>query len=163
AADGTVLPPGSSGELWVRGPQVSGEYRGAGSLLDSDGWFRTRDLARFDGDGYLFVEGRADDTIIRGGENIAPAEIEDVLLRHPGVREAAVVGLPDEEWGEPLGAVVVPHQGVDVEAETLRSWVRRRLRGAKTPDVVLFREELPYTPTGKLLRRELADAVDGSA
>ena len=163
AADGTVLPPGSSGELWVRGPQVSGEYRGAGSLLDSDGWFRTRDLARFDGDGYLFVEGRADDTIIRGGENIAPAEIEDVLLRHPGVREAAIVGLPDEEWGERIAAFVVPHQGVDVDAETLRSWVRRRLRGSKTPDVVLFREELPYTATGKLLRRELADAVDGSA
>lgn len=97
--DGTALSPGHSGELWVRGPQVSGEYKGAESPRDEDGWFRTRDLAHFDSAGYLFIEGRADDTIIRGGENIAPAEVEDALLRHDAVREAAVVGLADQEWG----------------------------------------------------------------
>ena len=148
-------PPGSPGELWVRGPQVSGEYKGADALLDADGWFPTRDLAHFDGDGYLFLAGRADDTIIRGGENIAPAEIEDVLLRHASVREAAVVGVPDEEWGERIAAFVVVHEDATVDAEALRTWVRTRLRGSRTPDTVDFLAELPYTPTGKLLRRQL--------
>jgi acyl-CoA synthetase (AMP-forming)/AMP-acid ligase II len=163
AGDGTVQPSGSRGELWVRGPQVSGEYKGAGSLVDADGWFRTRDLALFDDDGYLFLEGRADDTIIRGGENIAPAEVEDALLRHAAVREAAVVGLPDEEWGERIAAFVVTHDGAEVDVETLRSWVRSLLRGSKTPDVVIFQDALPYTPTGKLLRRELVNALGRGA
>ncbi|WP_210588554.1 class I adenylate-forming enzyme family protein [Streptomyces sp. GESEQ-35] len=158
-ASGAELPEGVPGELWVRGSQVSGEYRGAAALLDADGWFHTRDLAHFDADGYLFIEGRADDTIIRGGENIAPAEVEDVLLRHDAVREAAVVGVPDEEWGERIAAFVVTHTGRSVDAETLRAWVRTRLRGSKTPDLVVFRDELPYTPTGKLLRRELSTAL----
>lgn len=134
---------------------MSGEYKGAESPLDKDGWFRTRDLAHFDSDGYLFIEGRADDTIIRGGENIAPAEVEDALLRHDAVREAAVVGLADQEWGERIAAFVVVHEGTEVDGETLRDWVRARLRGSKTPDLIVFRDELPYTPTGKLLRREL--------
>ncbi len=156
---GTVAAAGGPGQLWVRGPQVSGEYRGAAAPLDADGWFPTRDLARFDADGYLFVEGRADDTIIRGGENIAPAEVEDVLLRHAAVREAAVVGVPDEEWGERIAAFVVVHEGAAVDAEALREWVRGQLRGSRTPDVVVFRAELPYTPTGKLLRRELLTTI----
>jgi len=154
-ASGPVQLPGVSGELWVRGAQVSGEYKGAAALLDADGWFHTRDLAHFDDAGYLFVAGRADDTIIRGGENVAPAEVEDVLLRHAAVREAAVVGVPDEEWGERIAAFVVTHEGRAVDAEALRTWVRSHLRGSKTPDVVFFRDELPYTPTGKLLRRRL--------
>lgn len=148
------------GELWVRGPQVSGEYLGAGSVLDPDGWFPTRDRASIDADGYVFVEGRADDTIIRGGENIAPAEIEDVLVRHPGVAEAAVVGTPDEQWGQRITAVVVPH-GAPVGAEELRAFVREHLRGSRTPDEVVFRAELPYTPTGKLLRRTLVAELTG--
>ncbi|WP_030597888.1 class I adenylate-forming enzyme family protein [Streptomyces fulvoviolaceus] len=156
---GRAQPPGTTGELWVRGPQVSGEYKGAAALLDADGWFHTRDLARFDDEGHLFVEGRADDTIIRGGENIAPAEVEDVLLWHAAVREVAVVGVPDEEWGERIAAFVVVHDGASVDAEGLRTWVRARLRGSKTPDLVVFREELPYTPTGKLLRRELSTTL----
>ena len=161
--DGADLPAGAPGELWVRGPQVSGEYAGAGSVLDPDGWFPTRDRARIDGDGYLYVEGRADDTIIRGGENIAPAEIEDVLLAHAAVRQVAVVGRPDPDWGERLVAVVVPAPGArpagaDTAAE-LRAFVRARLRGSRTPDEVVFRDDLPYTPTGKLLRREVAAAL----
>ncbi|KKD07844.1 class I adenylate-forming enzyme family protein [Streptomyces sp. WM6386] len=154
-ASGAAQPAGVAGELWVRGPQVSGEYMGDATLPAPDGWFHTRDLAHFDDDGYLFIEGRADDTIIRGGENIAPAEVEDVLLRHAAVREAAVVGVPDEEWGERIAAFVVTHAGASVDADALRAWVRARLRGSKTPDVVVFRDELPYTPTGKLLRRRL--------
>ncbi|WP_395106260.1 class I adenylate-forming enzyme family protein [Actinomadura sp. SCN-SB] len=161
SAGGAVLPPGETGELWVRGPQVSGEYRGLDSPLDEDGWFHTRDLARFDADGYLFIEGRADDTIIRGGENIAPAEIEDVLMTHPAVRDVGVTGLPDEEWGERIAAFVVLHEGIAADEDGLRSWVRDRLRGSKTPDLVVFKEALPYTPTGKLLRRQLT-ALDGA-
>ncbi|TDD92978.1 long-chain fatty acid--CoA ligase [Actinomadura darangshiensis] len=161
--DGREAPGGTVGELWVRGPQVSGEYAGLGSVLDADGWFPTRDLARLDEEGYLFLAGRADDTIIRGGENIAPAEIEDVLLLHDAVREAAVVGVADPDWGERLVAVVVPAGpavpgGEDLGAE-LRAFVRSRLRGSRTPDEVVFRGELPYTQTGKLLRREIIAAL----
>ncbi len=156
--EGRVLPVGEPGELWVRGPQISGEYLETGSVVDGDGWFPTRDRAYLDEGGYLFIEGRADDTIIRGGENIAPAEVEDVILEHPGVREVAVLGMPDEEWGERLVAIVVPRGPID--AEELRAFVRSRIRGSRTPDDVYLRdEELPKTPTGKLLRRELIDSL----
>jgi acyl-CoA synthetase (AMP-forming)/AMP-acid ligase II len=150
---GVDLPAGEVGEIWVRGEQVSGEYLGHGGSLDDHGWFPTRDRGRVDADGYLFVEGRSDDTIIRGGENVAPAEIEDVLLEHPAVREVAVVGVPDEEWGERIAAAIVLHDEADVSADELREWVRERLRSSKTPDVVGFLDELPVTETGKLLRR----------
>jgi acyl-CoA synthetase (AMP-forming)/AMP-acid ligase II len=157
--DGSVLAPGQTGLVFLRGDQVSGEYAGS-SLLDADGWFPTRDRGWVDAEGYLFIEGRADDTIIRGGENIAPAEIEDVLLEHPGVADVVVVGLPDDEWGQRLAAVVVRSEGTAVEAEELRAWVRSRLRSSKTPDTVEFRAELPRTDTGKLLRRTvLAELV----
>lgn len=154
--EGTPLAVGVVGELWVRGPQVSGEYLGSGSVTDAGGWFPTRDRAHLDEAGYLFIEGRADDTIIRGGENIAPAEVEDVIAEHPAVREVAVIGLPDEEWGERLVAVVVARG--PLEAEELRAFVRARIRGSRTPDDVFIRDdELPKTPTGKLLRRELVE------
>ncbi len=153
--DGTVLPVGRRGELWVRGAQVSGEYRGLGSVLDDDGWFPTHDVARFDAEGYLFIEGRADDTIIRGGENIAPAEIEDVLGRYPAVRDVAVVGLPDEEWGQRIVAVIVERPNQRIDPEAVQAFVRSHLRGSRTPDEVVVTEELPYGPTGKLLRRDL--------
>jgi acyl-CoA synthetase (AMP-forming)/AMP-acid ligase II len=149
------LPAGASGNIHVRGEQVSGEYRGAGSLLDDGGWFATRDRGWVDDDGYLFVEGRTDDTIIRGGENIAPAEIEDVLLDHPAIAEAAVVGIPDEHWGRVIAAAVVLRPGQAIAAEKLRRWARNRLRGSKTPALVVIREALPQTSTGKVLRREL--------
>jgi acyl-CoA synthetase (AMP-forming)/AMP-acid ligase II len=154
---GQSLGPGESGLVFVRGDQISGEY-GAGNALDGEGWFATRDLGRLDADGYLFIEGRADDTIIRGGENIAPAEIEDVLLTHPGITEAAVVGVPDAEWGQRLAAVVVGSGDPD----EIKRWVRDRLRSSKTPDVVVFRDELPRTETGKLLRRVLLTELEAT-
>jgi len=151
------------GELWVRGAQVSGEYLGQTAAVDRDGWFPTRDRGWVDDDGYLFIEGRADDTIIRGGENIAPAEIEDVLLTHPAVESAAVVGLPDDEWGQCIGAAVVLRPGASVDAAGLREWARTRLRSSRTPDVIAFRDALPVTETGKLLRREvLADLLESA-
>ncbi|MBF4997277.1 long-chain fatty acid--CoA ligase [Nocardia sp. BSTN01] len=152
-ATGAALAPGEIGELWVRGAQVSGEYLGSGSVLDADGWFHTRDRAHLDEAGYLFISGRTDDTIIRGGENIAPAEIEDVLGTHPAVKDVAVVGLPDDEWGARIVAAVVALR--DVGADELRDFVRARLRGSRTPDEVVFRADLPCTPTGKVIRREL--------
>lgn len=147
---GKLADAGETGLVFVRGEQVSGEYGGR-SVLDADGWFATRDLGRLDEGGYLFVEGRADDTIIRGGENIAPAEIEDVLLTHPGVTEAAVIGVPDAEWGQRLVAVIVG----DGDPGEIRTWVKQHLRSSKTPDEIVFRAELPKTETGKLLRRTL--------
>lgn len=145
------------GEIWCRGEQISGEYLGREAVTDDDGWFPTRDRGWFDDDGYLFIEGRADDTIIRGGENIAPAEIEDVLLQHPSVADAAVVGVPDDEWGQRIEAAVVLRGG-GVDADALRAFCLEHLRSSKTPDRIVVRTELPHTDTGKLLRRAvLAD------
>ena len=140
--------------MYLRGEQISGEYD-QGSVVDADGWFPTRDRGWVDADGYLFIEGRADDTIIRGGENIAPAEIEDVLVRHDLVADSVVVGVPDDEWGQRIAAVVVLEPGATLTADELQDYCRIHLRGSKTPEIIEFRAELPRTPTGKLLRREV--------
>ncbi|MET0909139.1 MAG: long-chain fatty acid--CoA ligase, partial [Ilumatobacteraceae bacterium] len=121
------LAVGETGMLFLRGEQISGEYA-TGSLLDDAGWFCTRDHGWVDADGYLFIEGRADDTIIRGGENIAPAEFEEVLLAHPAVEEACVVGIPDDEWGQRVEAAVVLRAGTSTSADELREAVRAALR-----------------------------------
>jgi acyl-CoA synthetase (AMP-forming)/AMP-acid ligase II len=155
ADDGTVLGPGETGELYVRGDQVSGRYAEIGSVLDAEGWFPTRDVAMLDDQNYLFIGGRSDDTIIRGGENIAPAEIEDVLVEHPDVHDVAVIGPEDPQWGQIIVAVVVPAAGADPDPDRLREHVRSHLRGSRTPDRVVFRDELPTNATGKVLRREL--------
>jgi acyl-CoA synthetase (AMP-forming)/AMP-acid ligase II len=158
---GNVLPPGETGELFVRGEQVSGRYTGIGSVLDENGWFPTKDIAMLDDEGYLFIGGRSDDTIIRGGENIAPAELEEVLVEHPHVRDVAVVGVEDPQWGQAIVAVVVPAADVDPDPEELREFVRKSLRGSRTPDEVVFRDELPTTATGKVLRREIIQTLTG--
>lgn len=105
---------------------------GSAAAVDERGYFYTRGRARLDAEGYLFIEGRVDDTIIRGAENIAPAEIEDVLMRHPDIADAAVVGVPDEEWGQRIDAVVVARDGAEVDDQALREHVRAALRGSKT-------------------------------
>jgi acyl-CoA synthetase (AMP-forming)/AMP-acid ligase II len=158
-----VLAPGEVGLIFVRGDQVSGEY-GGHSALDAEGWFPTRDRGWIDAEGYVFIEGRADDTIIRGGENIAPAEIEDVLLAYPGITEAAVMGVPDPEWGQRLVAVVVWDPSAQAaDPEQVREFVRSRLRSSKTPESIVSRSELPKTDTGKLLRRVLqAELSEGA-
>lgn len=162
ADDGTVRQAGQTGELFVRGEQVSGRYAEIGSVLDDDGWFPTKDVAMLDDDGYLFIGGRSDDTIIRGGENIAPAEIEDVLVEHPSVRDCAVVGPEDPQWGQIIVAVVVPADGANPDPDELREHVRAHLRGSRTPDRVVFRDELPTNATGKVLRRELVNELSRS-
>ena len=152
---GAILGPGERGEIYVRGEQVSGEYLGRDSTLDGEGWFPTRDSGSMDEEGYLFIEGRADDIIVRGGENMSPGEIEDVLLEHEAVADAAVVGLPDEQWGEAVAAAVVTKPGRSVSEEEIRNWVKGRLRSSRTPERIDFRDELPYNELGKLLRRKL--------
>jgi acyl-CoA synthetase (AMP-forming)/AMP-acid ligase II len=151
--EGERLGPGERGEIYVRGEQVSGEYAGRGTSLDKEGWFPTRDAGSMDAEGYLFLEGRADDVIVRGGENMSPGEIEDVLLEHPAVADAAVVGIPDEQWGEGVAAAVVLKKGQSVEVTDLQEWVRKHMRSSRIPQVISFRDELPYNETGKLLRR----------
>ena len=120
-------------------------------------------MAWLDDAGYLFVRGRSDDTIIRGGENIAPAEIEAVIEQMPGVAEVAVTGLPSEEWGHQIGAFIVLRQDAKLSADEVREFTKARLRSSKTPDMVVFVGELPHTATGKLLRRQLAALIPGSA
>jgi fatty-acyl-CoA synthase len=152
---GDVLVAGDRGEIWVRGEQVSGEYLGRGATLNAEGWLATNDGGWLDADGYLFVEGRLDDVIVRGGENLSPGEIEDVLTRHPAVAEAAVIGVPSDEWGEAVAAVVVLRPGHEADDAELRIWVSERLRSTRAPERIEYRAELPYSETGKLLRRVL--------
>ena len=158
--EGQPVPDGELGEIWVRGEQVSGEYLGV-DPADRDGWFNTRDSGRLDAEGYLFVHGRLDDVIVRGGENLSPGEIETVLVEHPAVESAAVVGIPDVEWGERVVAAVVLHPGATTDEAELRDHVRVALRSACTPERIKITEELPFNETGKLLRRVLRDELAG--
>jgi acyl-CoA synthetase (AMP-forming)/AMP-acid ligase II len=153
--DGKPLPPGERGEIYVRGEQVSGEYRER-SALDSQGWFPTRDAGWIDPEGYLFLAGRADDVIVRGGENISPGEIEEVLLSHPVIADAAAVAVPSTEWGEAVGIAIVakPNQAAPSEEE-LRTLIRNRLRSSRVPERIAVLDALPYNEMGKLLRREV--------
>ncbi|MCU1395542.1 MAG: AMP-dependent synthetase and ligase [Ilumatobacteraceae bacterium] len=164
---GEVVGPNEQGEVWVRGPQVSGDYVGRDRAADDDGgWFRTRDAGELDDEGFLYLHGRLDDVIVRGGENLSPGEIESVLTGHPCVEACAVVGIPDIEWGERVVAVVVL-RGTETSEDDLRQHVRSSLRSTQTPERILFRSELPMSETGKLLRRviraELARELAGSA
>lgn len=151
---GRPLGPDERGELWVRGPQVSGEYSHS-TVTDENGWFHTNDAGWIDAEGYVFVDGRLDDVIVRGGENLSPGEIEEVLSAHDAVAEAAVVGMLDDQWGEVAVAAVVTAEGAETSEEELKRWVAAHLRSTRVPERVLFREELPYNETGKLLRRVL--------
>jgi acyl-CoA synthetase (AMP-forming)/AMP-acid ligase II len=159
--DGRTLGTDESGEIHVRGEQVSGEYKGLGSLMDDDGWFPTRDRGYMDSGGYLYLEGRADDVIVRGGENLSPGEIEDVLLQHEAVADVAVVGIPDEQWGEAVAAVVVLKRGKQASEDDLKNWVKGEMRSSRVPQLISFKDELPYNPTGKLLRREIKSELLG--
>jgi long-chain acyl-CoA synthetase len=163
-ASGKMLGPEGPGVIFVRGGQVAGEYRDSGSVLDVDGWFCTRDRGWVDRDGYVYLDGRADDVIVRGGENISPGEIEAVLLGHPAVSDAAAVAVPSEEWGEAVGAAVVLKRGTAVSAVELQQWVRARLRSSRVPERILFKEQLPYNEMGKVLRRAVrAEFQTGTA
>ncbi len=137
------------GEILVQGPTV------APGLADSDGWLHTGDLGRIDEEGFLYVEGRLDDMIVSGGENVVPAEVEKVLLRHPAVADAAVVGREDPEWQQAVTAIVVLENGSEATAEDLRRHCAQSLAGFKVPKLVELVAALPRTPSGKLMRRAL--------
>ena len=164
--EGIEVPIGESGEIWVRGEQVSGEYKGSQLTLTEDGWFPTHDGGWLDSGGYLFVTGRIDDVIVKGGQNISPGEIEEVLLQHNAVADAAAIGVPDQQWGEKIVATIVLHPEQEVAEEELKSYAKEQLRSNRTPDEIVFLNELPYNETGKLLRRVLKEKLvalgDGS-
>jgi len=165
--DGQALPPGEVGEVWVRTRRTMSGYWRSGDrqlpdAVDDEGWVHTGDLGHLDEEGYLFLHGRAGDLIIRGGENVAPEEVEAVLYDHPKVAEAGVLGIPDEEWGQVVAAVVVPRPGERLEEDELAAFCAERLPAYKRPARVVIAERLPRTSTGKLLRRELAPLVEAA-
>ena len=159
--DDASLPvsPGEEGRIRIRGPQVSGAYVGIEGGVDDEGWLITGDVGTVDDEGYLYVHGRADDVIIAGGENLSPGEIEDCLLRHPHVDGASVVGVPDQEWGEVVAAMVTTT--IPIDPAELVEWCRAELGGLKTPKRIEIADELPMTPTGKVLRREVRAKLAG--
>ena len=163
--DGAPLPAGATGEVQLRTGRAMAGYWGPTAdqatrvHRDDEGWLSTGDLGRLDVDGYLFLTGRKGDLIIRGGENVAPAEVEAALLTHPEVLEAAVLGVADDEWGERIAAVLVQVEGAGLDEPIMLDYARRHLSGHRRPDVVVFVDELPRSSVGKLLRRELVPVV----
>lgn len=157
---GRPCPPGVVGEVAVRGERVMRGYAGGTSPLTAEGWLRTRDLGYLDADGYLFLVGRSNDLIIRGGENVAPAEVEAVLAAHPDVADVAVAGIPDEDLGERVGAAVVPRSGVGLDPSSLVEFARARLAAFKKPEVVAVVAEIPRSPLGKVLRPQVRELLE---
>jgi O-succinylbenzoic acid--CoA ligase len=145
------------GEILVQGPTV------APGCADVDGWLHTGDLGRIDDEGFLYVTDRLGDVIVSGGENVLPAEVEEVLLRHPLVADAAAVGRADAEWQEAVTAIVVPRAGASLDADELRRHCAAELAGYKVPKRFEFVNELPRSTTGKLLRRALREDRNGQA
>ena len=158
-ATGAELRAGETGEVWLRGPNVTPGYFNrpleTEAALTADGWLRTGDGGHLDADGYLFLTDRIKDMIVSGGENVYPVEVEEALAQHPDVGEVAVIGVPDERWGETVKAVVVVRPGGEPTAEELIAFARERLAGYKLPRSVEFVASLPRTPSGKVLKREL--------
>jgi len=163
---GQPVAIGEVGEIALRTPRTMRGYFGqddATATTIQDGWLLTRDLAWMDDDGYIFLTGRKADLIIRGGENIAPQEVELVIESHPSVDEVAVIGIPDEEWGERICAVVVARKNVDVSEGDIVEWCHERLASFKKPEMVIFAESLPRNPLGKLMRPELRERLHAQA
>ncbi|MDY7018740.1 MAG: AMP-binding protein, partial [Chloroflexota bacterium] len=159
--DGRVLPMGEIGELIVRGPRIMKGYwkdeEKTKKAFTADGWYRTGDKGYLDEEGYIYLCGRADDMIVRGGENISPEEVENVLYTHPKIEEAAVIGVHDPEWGSEPMAIVVLKKEETATPEEIMEFCRAKLASFKRPRYVVFVDELPKTSTGKVLRRTLRD------
>ncbi|MFJ9779089.1 long-chain fatty acid--CoA ligase [Amycolatopsis sp. NPDC101161] len=156
--DGQDVPEGEAGEIAIRGHNVMKGYLGrpeATAEAIRDGWFRTGDIATRDEDGYYFIVDRAKDMIVRGGFNVYPRELEEVIMTHPAVSLVAVVGVPHPSHGEEVKAFVIRHRDATVTEAELVAWSRERMAGYKYPRLVEFREEFPMTATGKVLKREL--------
>jgi long-chain acyl-CoA synthetase len=158
--DGNEVAEGEVGELWMRGVQIMKGYwnkpEETARAITDDGWFKTGD-AGYWRNGYLYLHDRVKDMIVSGGENVYPAEIENVLMAHPAVADCGVIGVPDEKWGETVKAMVVKAEGADPSAEELIAYCRERLAGFKCPTSIDFIDALPRNPSGKILKRELRE------
>jgi long-chain acyl-CoA synthetase len=157
--DDAEVPQGEVGEIVVRGHNVMKGYwekPEATAEAMRGGWFHTGDMATVDEDGYFFIVDRKKDMIIRGGYNVYPREVEEILYEHPKIREAAVLGVPHDQWGEEIGAAVVLHEGEELAPEEVGEYVKERIAAYKYPRVVWFMDDLPKGPTGKILKREIA-------
>jgi acyl-CoA synthetase (AMP-forming)/AMP-acid ligase II len=158
-AEGNDLPPGEIGEFVARGPRIMKGYfkdeEKTAQAFTKDGWLRTGDTGYMDEEGYFYLAGRGDDMIIRGGENISPEEVETVLYSHPKIEEAAVIGVPDPEWGQEPRAIVVLKKGKSATPEEIIEYCRQKLSSFKRPRSVVFVDELPRNPMGKVLKRVL--------
>lgn len=158
---GADVPDGTVGELWTRSPQNMLGYwnkpDATAATVTPDGWLKTGDAGYRDADGYIYLHDRIKDMIVSGGENVSPAEVENVLMTHPAVGDVAVIGVPDDKWGEAVKAVVIPAAGSSPTEAELIAYARQRLAGFKLPKSVDFAEVLPRTPSGKLLKRTLRE------
>jgi long-chain acyl-CoA synthetase len=153
------MPTGEVGEIWIRSPQVMKGYwnlpEETAKAITADGWFRSGDAGYLDEDGYLFIHDRVKDMIVSGGENVYPAEVENVLMAHPGIADVAVIGVPDEKWGETAKAMVVKAAGSDVTEQEIIDFARERLARFKCPTSVDWVDALPRNPSGKILKKDL--------
>jgi len=156
---GDEVAQGTAGEIQIRGHNVMKGYwnlpEATAAAISPDGWFSTGDIGRIDEDGYYYIVDRKKELIIRGGYNIYPREIEEVLYEHPAVADAAVIAVPHESLGEEVGAAVVLKQHATAEPDQLRDFVKARVAAYKYPRLVWFVDELPKGPTGKVLRRQV--------
>ncbi len=159
--DGKTLPQGEVGEILARGQRVMSGYwkdeEKTAKTIDKDGWVHTGDVGYVDEDGYYFLSGRSSDMIIRAGENISPEEIENVIREHPKVEDVAVIGVPDETWGEEPRAVVIPKKGEKPTEEEIMEYCRKGLASFKRPRTVIFVDELPRNPMGKLIKKDIRE------
>jgi long-chain acyl-CoA synthetase len=156
--DDDEVPQGEVGEIVIRGHNVmKGYWQRPEATAEAmrGGWFHTGDMARVDEEGYFFIVDRKKDLIIRGGYNVYPREVEEVLYEHPKIREAAVLGIPHDEWGEEIGAAVVLHEGEEMAPEEVSEYVKERIAAYKYPRIVWFMDDLPKGPTGKILKRDI--------
>ena len=162
--DGQEVPPNTTGELLMRGPVVTPGYwrdpEATDDAIDADGWFHTGDLVEVDDEGYFFVVGRKKEMYISGGENVSPAEVEAVLYEHPAVAEAAVIGVPDDKWGETGAAFIAVAEGAALTADDVKEHARAHLARYKVPSHVRFLDELPKGHSGKIQKDALADRLD---
>jgi long-chain acyl-CoA synthetase len=161
--EGHILEQGLEGEICVRGRNIMPGYlnnpEGTQDAFWEDGWFRSGDIGRFDPDGYLYIVDRLKDMIITGGENIYPKEVEDVLYARPEVEECAIIGLPDPEWGEKVTAFIVARPGEKVDPEALKTFLKSRISAFKVPKEFRAVSELPKSPAGKILKRQLRKEI----
>jgi len=163
---GTLLPGGQRGEIVVRGPLVmAGYYKDTEATAEASrhGWHHTGDIGYLDAGNYLYIVDRAKDMIITGGFNVYSAEVEQALLAHPGVLDCAVVGLPDDKWGERVTAVIQPYPGQDPADDDIRTFVKARLGSVKTPKQVEVWPDLPRSKVGKVLKNEVKSRLLGQA